>query len=36
MAAGTSTVGTQYGPALAPMGPTIVSLALDIAFFEGT
>jgi hypothetical protein len=36
LASGLQTVGNDYGPSLAPLGPTIVSLAPDVLFFEGS
>jgi len=33
---GLTTVGTQYGPALAPFGPTVAGLGGTVAFFEGS
>jgi hypothetical protein len=36
LSTGFSTVGTQYGPSLAPFGPTVAGLGGTVAFFEGT
>ena len=36
LSTGLSTVGTQYGPSLAPFGPTVAGLGGTVAFFEGT
>jgi hypothetical protein len=36
LANGLVTVGTQYGPSLAPFGPTVAGLGGTVAFFEGS
>jgi hypothetical protein len=36
LSTGAQTVGTQYGPSLAPFGPTVAGLGGTVAFFEGT
>ena len=36
LANGLKTVGTQYGPSLAPFGPTVAGLGGTVAFFEGS
>jgi hypothetical protein len=36
LANGLNTVGTQYGPSLAPFGPTVAGLGGTVAFFEGS
>ena len=36
LSTGLNTVGTQYGPSLAPFGPTVAGLGGTVAFFEGT
>jgi hypothetical protein len=33
---GLQTVGTQYGPSLAPFGPTVAGLGGTVSFFEGS
>jgi hypothetical protein len=36
LANGLNTLGTQYGPSLAPFGPTVAGLGGTVAFFEGS
>ncbi len=33
---GLATVGTQYGPSIAPFGPTVAGLGGTVAYFEGS
>ena len=36
LSSGLQTVGTTYGPSLAPFGPTVAGLGGTVAFFEGS